>query len=156
MNPSHVSKEQVIDTNIAALGSPCMKTLDRKEIIALGEYLSFPPLLDSSILSFKRVRKNGSVYHSLSYKRVTARNSYTILFEDNDRNFSNMLVGQVHFYFQYKHPCNNSLSCAETCVLSCRKSCVNSSSSKCAWIHNNRGSNYTREWTSIHCHHSTG
>ena len=27
-----------------------------------------------------------------------------------------MLVGQVHFYFQYKHPCGNSLSCAETCV----------------------------------------
>ena len=90
MNPSHVSKEQVINTNIAALGSPCMKTLDRKEIIAFGEYLSFPPLLDSSILSFKRVRKNGSVYHSLSYKRVTARNSYNILFEDNDRNFSNI------------------------------------------------------------------
>ena len=27
-----------------------------------------------------------------------------------------MLVGQVHFYFQYKHPCSNSLSCTETCV----------------------------------------
>ena len=62
------------------------------------------------------MRKNGSVYHSLSYKRVTARNSYTIQFEDNDRNFNDMLVGQVHFYFQYKHPCSNSLSCAEICV----------------------------------------
>ena len=27
-----------------------------------------------------------------------------------------MLVGQVHFYFQYKHPCSNSFSCTETCV----------------------------------------
>ena len=27
-----------------------------------------------------------------------------------------MLVGQVHFYFQYKHPCTNSLSCTETCI----------------------------------------
>ena len=116
MNPSHVSKEQVIEKDVAALGSPCMKQLDRKEMIALGEYLSFLPLLASGILSFKRVQKNGSVYHSLSYKQVTARNSYTILFEDNDRDFSNMLVRQVHFYFQYKHPCSNSLSCAETCV----------------------------------------
>ena len=64
MNPSHVSKEQVIQKDVAALGSPCMKQLDRKEMIALGEYLSFLPLLASGILSFKRVQKNGS----LSYK----------------------------------------------------------------------------------------
>ena len=27
-----------------------------------------------------------------------------------------MLVGQVHFYFEYKNPCTNSLSCTETRV----------------------------------------
>ena len=114
MNPSHVSREQVIENNVAALGSPYMKTLDGKESIALGEYLNFPPLLDSGALSFKRVRKNGSVYHSLCYKRVTARNSYTILFEDNDRDFRNMMVGKAYFYFQYKHPCSNGLSCTRS------------------------------------------
>jgi len=57
VNPSHGSKEQVIEKNIAALGSPGIKALDRKEIIALGKYLRFPPLLDSGILSFKRVQK---------------------------------------------------------------------------------------------------
>ena len=116
MNPSHVSKEQVIESNVVALGSPCLKTLDREESIALGGYLSFPPLLNSGILSFKQVQKNGSVYHSLPYKRVTPQNSYTILFKDNDQDFRHMLVGQVHFYFQYKHPSSNGLSCTETCV----------------------------------------
>lgn len=116
MNPFHVSKEQVIEKNVAALGSPYMKRLDRQEIIALGQYLGSPPLLDTGILSFKRVRISGSVYHSLSYKRVTARNSYTILFQDNDLCLNNLVVGQVQFYFQYKHPCSNSLSCAENCV----------------------------------------
>ena len=38
MNPSHVGREQIIENNIAALGSPSMKTLDREQIIALGKF----------------------------------------------------------------------------------------------------------------------
>ena len=100
MNPSHVGREQIIGNNTAALGSPSMKTLDREQIIALGKYLGFPSLLDS-LPSFKRVRIGGSVYHSLSYKRVTARNSYTVLFQGNGPHCNNFLVGQIDFYFQY-------------------------------------------------------
>ena len=114
MNPSHVGREQIIENNIA-LGSPLMKTLDREQIIALGKFLGFPSLLDN-FPSFKRVRIGGSVYHSLSYKRVTARNSYTVLFQDSGPHCNNFLVGQIEFYFQYKPPCDSNLSCAEYCV----------------------------------------
>ena len=52
-----------------------MKTLVHEQIIALGQYLGFPPLLDA-VPTFKRAYVAHSVHHSLSYKRVTARNSY--------------------------------------------------------------------------------
>jgi len=117
MNPFHVGREQIIEKNIVALGSPSTETLDREQIISLGKYLGSPPLLDTC-RSFKRVRIGGSVYHSLSYKRVTARNSYTVFFQNNGLHCDNLLVGQVDFYFQYKLPCSNSLSCSENCVCS--------------------------------------
>lgn len=44
MNPFHVSKEQVIEKNIAALRSSSMKKLSNEEVIALGQYLGFAPL----------------------------------------------------------------------------------------------------------------
>ena len=82
MNPSHVGREQIIENNMAALGSPSRKTLDHEQIIALGKFLGFPSLLDT-FPSFKRMRIGGLVYHSLSHKQVTARNSYSVLFQDN-------------------------------------------------------------------------
>lgn len=109
-NPFYISKE-----NIAALGSPVVKTLNREQLIALGQYLGFAPLLDR-IPCFKRVRICGSVFHSLSYKRVTARNSCTVLFQDSSPYFNDLLIGQVGFYVQYQLPCTNSLSCMENCV----------------------------------------
>lgn len=116
MNPFHVSKDQVIEKNLAALGSSSMKRLSNEEVIALGQYLGSAPLLDT-IPCFKRVRICGSVYHSFSYKRVTARNSYTVLYQDSDLDYSNdLLIGQVEFYFQYQLPCTNSISCMDNCV----------------------------------------
>lgn len=88
MNPSHVGREQIIENNIAALGSPSMKTLDREQIIALGKFLGFPSLLDT-FLSFKRMHIGSSVYHSLSYKQVTAGNSYSVLLQDNGPHCNN-------------------------------------------------------------------
>ena len=82
INPSHVGREQIIENNMAALGSPSRKTLDHEQIIALGKFLGFPSLLDT-FPSFKRMRIGGLVYHSLSHKQVTARNSYSVLFQDN-------------------------------------------------------------------------
>ena len=88
MNPSHVRREQIIENNIAALGSPSMKTLDREQIIALGKFLGFPSLLDT-FPSFKRMDIGSSVYHSLSYKQVTAGNSYSVLLQDNGPHCNN-------------------------------------------------------------------
>ena len=117
MNPFHVSKEQVIEKNIAALGSSSMKKLSNEEVIALGQYLGSAPLLDT-IPCFQRVRIHGSVYHSFSYKRVTAHNSYTTLYQDSVLNhaINDLLIGQVEFYFQYQLPCTNSISCLNNCV----------------------------------------
>lgn len=88
MNPSHVGRGQIIENNIAALGSPSMKTLDREQIIALGKFLGFPSLLDT-FSSFKRMHIGSSVYHSLSYKQVTAGNSYSVLLQDNGPHCNN-------------------------------------------------------------------
>ena len=117
MNPFHVSKEQVIEKNIAALGSSSMKKLSNEEVIALGQYLGSAPLLDT-IPCFQRVRIRGSVYHSFSYKRVTTRNSYTVLYQDSDLNhaINDQLIGQVEFYFQYQLPYTNSILCLDNCV----------------------------------------
>lgn len=116
MNPSHVRKEQVIEKDIAALGSAFVKKLNLEEVNALGRYFGYTPLLDS-VPCFKRVRICGSVYHSISYKRVTARNSYTILYDENGlHHCRDIWIGQVDFYFQYQLPCANTLSCTENCV----------------------------------------
>ena len=57
MNPSHVGREQIIENNIAALGSPSMKTLDREQIIALGKFLGFPSLRHLSLLQTHAYRR---------------------------------------------------------------------------------------------------
>ena len=47
MNPSHVRKEQVIEKDIAALGSAFVKKLNLEEVNALGRYFGYTPLSDS-------------------------------------------------------------------------------------------------------------
>lgn len=112
-SPVHSSKEQIIERNIYALGSPQFKRLSPQQLTALGQHLGEVPLLDV-VPCFKRVRMRGSVFHSLSYTRVTARNSYTVLCQD--RHCNDLLIGHVDFYFQYQIPCTNSLSCKDNCV----------------------------------------
>ena len=65
MNPSHVQKEQIIEKDIAALGSAFVKKLNLEALNVLGRYFGYTPLLDS-VPCFKQVRICGTVYHSLS------------------------------------------------------------------------------------------
>lgn len=111
--PLHVAKEQIIETNIFALGSPTRETLRNEHLVALGCYLGYAPI-SSDVRSFKRVRIVGSIFHSLSYKRVTSRNSYSVTIEDPIS--MSIQVAQIYVYFQYQLPCSKSLSCAEQCV----------------------------------------
>lgn len=71
------------------------------ETAALFKALNYAPC-STTVKMFQRIRIGTSIYHSAEYKRVVSRNSYTVLYKDNDV----FLFGQVKFYFQH-HFCAN-------------------------------------------------
>ena len=60
---------------------------------------------------FKRVSIRRVVYHSKSYKIVTKRNSFTIMFQANDKQMFGMVCIYVKFFLQ----CVNQTSCSGKC-----------------------------------------
>ena len=51
-------------------------------------------------MKFTRVKLNKSIFHSVSYRRASARNSYTVKFIDSASRCE--CYGQVLYYFQFQ------------------------------------------------------
>jgi hypothetical protein len=60
---------------------------------------------------FQRISINGVIYHSKSYKNVTKRNSFTIMYKVNDRK----VFGMVCTYVKLFLPCLIESFCSEEC-----------------------------------------
>lgn len=92
-----------VDEGIEVLGAETIKTLSVHERMALNLFLSTRGLEmvheGEEVSTFLRVQKDGQVFHSTEYTRVTARNSFTIKFK-NPCERDHLSYGQVLWYIQ--------------------------------------------------------
>ena len=104
-NPPKICRSNVaaVEEGIEVLGAETKKTLSVHERMALNLFLSTRGLEmvheGEEVSTFLRVQKDGQVFHSTEYTRVTARNSFTIKFE-NPCEHDHFSYGQVLWYVQ--------------------------------------------------------
>ena len=103
------TNETLLDRGVYAIGSLKYYNMTGSEFEALVKALNYVPT-STSIKMFQRIRVETTIYHSAEYKRVTSRNSYTVLYMENGI----LQVGQVKFYFQH-HFCENT-NCNGRCT----------------------------------------
>lgn len=70
------------------------------------------PKLHSKMWVFRRCLMDGVLYHSKSYKRVVARNDYTVEFQDLEGNKS---FGTVHTYVKVQEKCLKAMGWEKKC-----------------------------------------
>ena len=92
-----------VEEGTEVLGAETKKTLSVHERMALNLFLSTRGLEmvheGEKVSTFLRVQKDGQVFHSTEYTRVTARNSFTIKFK-NPCERDHLSYGQVLWYVQ--------------------------------------------------------
>jgi len=94
-----------------ALGARAPRELTEDEFSALADELRFIP--DSKkVLSYTRMKKGKEVFHSSAYRKVSVRNSYTVLYRLGE----NTNFGQILYFFQYKASCPGTGSCMLNCT----------------------------------------
>ena len=73
------SQQTQILHNTYALGARSSQELAKDEFAALADVLGYIP--DSKkVLAFMRLKKGKEIFHSSAHKKVTVRNSYTVLY----------------------------------------------------------------------------
>ena len=104
------TNETLLDRGIYAIGSLKYYNMTGSEFETLVKALNYVPT-STTVKMFQRIRVGRTtIYHSAEYKRVTSRNSYTVLYMENGI----LQVGQVKFYFQH-HFCENT-NCDGRCT----------------------------------------
>lgn len=104
------SQQTQILHNTYALGARSSQELAEDEFVALADVLGYIP--DSkNVLAFTRLKKGKEIFHSSAYKKVTVRNSYTVLYRLGE---SHVNFGQIMYFFQYKPSCPGTGSCMFT------------------------------------------
>ena len=104
------TNETLLDRGIYAIGSLKYYNMTGSEFEALVKASNYVPT-STTVKMFQRIRVGRTtIYHSAEYKRVTSRNSYTVLYMENGI----LQVGQVKFYFQH-HFCE-STNCDGRCT----------------------------------------
>lgn len=94
-----------------ALGARALRELAEDEFSALADELKYIP--DSKkVLSYTRMKKGKEVFHSSAYRKVSVRNSYTVLYRFGE----NTNFGQILYFFQYKASCPGTGSCMFNCT----------------------------------------
>ena len=106
------SQQTQIMHNTYALGARSSRELAEDEFAALADVLGYIP--DSKkVLAFTRLRKGKEIFHSSAYKKVTVRNSYTVLYRLGETHIN---FGQILYFFQYKPSCPGTGSCMFNCT----------------------------------------
>ena len=104
-NPPKICRSNVaaVEEGIEVLGAETKKTLSVHERMALNLFLSTRGLEmvheGEKVSTFLRVQKDGQVFHSTEYTRVTAQNSFTIKFK-NPCEHDHFSYGQVLRFIQ--------------------------------------------------------
>lgn len=77
------TNETLLDRGIYAIGSLKYYNMTGSEFEALVKALNYVPT-STTVKMFQRIRVGRTtIYHSAEYKRVTSRNSYTVLYMEN-------------------------------------------------------------------------
>lgn len=105
------SQQTQVMYDMFALGAHAPRELTEDEFSALADELRFIP--DSKkVLSYTRMKKGKEVFHSSAYRKVSVRNSYTVLYRLGE----NTNFGQILYFFQYKASCPGTGSCMLNCT----------------------------------------
>lgn len=81
------------------------KLLDKKQLEAL-------PRHHGKLWVFRRCLVDGILYHSKSYKRVVARNDFTVEFQDLEGNNN---FGTIHTYAKVEEKCQQAICAYQKC-----------------------------------------
>ena len=108
---SQNSQQTQVMYDTYALGARSPRELSENEFIALADVLGYIP--DSrTVLAYTRMKKGKEIFHSSAYKKVSVRNSYTVLYQSDENNVN---FGQILYFFQYKP----SFPGVGTCMINC-------------------------------------
>lgn len=100
--------------NNYAVGKVTMKQISDHTFTALSNLLGDLP--EAATCEFFFWLKIGSgMYHSLGYKRVTSRNSYTIQYEERTTSGRVWRFELISEFLQYQTPCRDFIGCQNNC-----------------------------------------
>ncbi|XP_070551310.1 uncharacterized protein [Ptychodera flava] len=105
------SNEVSIVGDIYRIGSPVTCTIDEQIFSLLTKSLGFVPIA-RQYCKYVRLRIGATIYHSKAYKRVFKRNSYTVIFKQEDI----YQYGMIEYFMQVKPQC----LCSDPYICDCQ------------------------------------
>ena len=87
-------QDHFLEDNIYVVGGTGKKRMSVSELEAVSQFLGHVPV---HYVTFNRIRIGNEILHSRNYKRVHARNSYTVVFKKPD---GSEHICQIAFYIQ--------------------------------------------------------
>ena len=109
------SIKESIGENTHVVGS--LERVWSNSTLLTEEQLSTLPMHRGKMWVFRRCLIDGILFHSKSYKRVIARNDYSVKFQHLD----NMHYGSIHVYVKVEEKCQKALCNYQKC--SCHLPC---------------------------------
>ena len=115
ISSSSPQNEMKISSNVFAVGKVTTKEISANVFEALSNLVGALPETTRCTFFF-RAKIGQGMYHSLGYKRVYSRNSYTIQYEQLIGGQRVRKFGLISEYLQYQTPSSDSPECHGKCV----------------------------------------
>lgn len=106
---SNSSLKESISQNVHVIGS--LERLWRNSALLTDEKRNTLPQHHGKIWMFRRCLIRGTVFHSKSYKRVVARNDYTVEFQYMQSHY----YGSIHMYVKVEEKCLKAICSEQKC-----------------------------------------
>lgn len=106
---SNSSLKESISENVHVIGS--LERLWRNSALLTDEKRNTLPQHHGKIWMFRRCLIRGTVFHSKSYKRVVARNDYTVEFQYMQSHY----YGSIHMYVKVEEKCLRAICSEQKC-----------------------------------------